>query len=295
MRAPLVVSAVAAVAMFAPPTAARAECAMPSPALFPQGDRVPPNPVLYHFAPKWIEASPLRAVGADGVTIPLTITDASDSTADLRVTRVQVHARSRSFTITGGTYDVPRTFHIDETYRPVPLGTFLAPGDSEWISEAWTCSHTLGRRITARSEGVVAAEVIWPEGGSTIVPPNERAFWTAMMGGEIDPAELSIFLGHPNCLTDTVAADRARTPVEQLTIRVHYANGQFGYIFGKTPPLPDDDWCQVIDPESLAPRPTVAAAPRDRRWIIAGAGGIGALVTIALVLLVRRRRAVAVP
>lgn len=286
---------------------ARAECMAPAPAIFPLGDVVGPRPTLYRFAPRYQADRPVAVVDAAGEPVAFTLTDVSTPGADLRVMRMTVAADGGRFTVRDGAYTA-RTFEVQPAAPAGPRP--LAVEEVTWIEDAWTCSHTRGLAVAFRSEGVVAVRARWSDGFEALVPPSDRAFFHhGAMGGELDPQALRALLGHPNCV-ENVIPERY---IERLDVELWAIYGD-----GTEQEIPLKRKAAEPAPPPPAPAPAVESTPwvcgtsllmvqRQReaaaaaarrakaRWLIGGAGLLGALVTVALVLLVRRRRVTAIP
>jgi hypothetical protein len=301
------VSLVAAAAVTLAPVAAYAQCMAPSPAMFPLGHAVPPRPLIYVFAPPYADADPIRIDGPGG-PIPFASRDVS-TYEGVRITELRVDARRGWFVVRAGEHGAPRRYEIESPPPPPPIG---APDAIAWEHSEWTCSHTTGLAIDLRAPGVVAFRVRWGA-HVELVPPNARAFFMSAMGGEIDPAALHVFLGHPSCVGNLI--DPAFIGRRDFDLTAIYSDGSEQEV-----PLPREaESAKPADPPP-APPPSPAASPdalseppeaANRRAahggrqsrasspvaerMAAAAGAIGALVTVILVLLVRRRRAVAVP
>ncbi len=54
---------------------ARAECAMPIPAMSAEAIALPPNPVIYRFESSYSEPTNLRIEGPDGITLDIRLPD----------------------------------------------------------------------------------------------------------------------------------------------------------------------------------------------------------------------------
>jgi hypothetical protein len=252
---------------------AEAECAMPAPAMFPEAETVPPNPVIYRFELEFAAASPLRIVGSDGRAIAHTAS-VIGSRSYTRVTEIHVAATSGTFTVRGGDYDVPKTYRIAPSTKP-----HVAPvvESVSWVEAAWTCSHTLGLVIDARGADVAAFRVVWSDGYQEIVPANDTAFWSNMMGGERDPNALRAFLGHPNCVANLI--DDSYIGRRDFSMFALYADGtELEVELTREPP---------------PVRPERAAQPRVEgpTLVLVGLMTLAGIATLStLVLAFRRRR-----
>jgi hypothetical protein len=253
---------------------AAAECAMPSPAMALETAPVPPNPVLYRFELGYRDAAPLRIEDAKGAAVPFTEKDVS-SVDGMRVRELHIAATSGTFTVHGEEYGGPRTYRVAaaRTAYAAPVVEGVS-----WVESAWTCSHETGLVVEARGEGVVAFRVVWSSGGAALVPPNDRYFWSRPMGGEVDPAALRAFLGHPNCVTDLIPHDRIGRKDFQLFAR--YADGterEVALPRAATPPPPPQ--------EQAAP-----AQPTPWRIAVGTAVSLAALISLSTLVVARRRR-----
>ncbi len=254
---------------------AAAECAMPRPATFPMDASLPPRPVLYRFELAYGAPAALRIEGPHG-PVPFTTRDVS-STDDIRVTEIRVDASADtgSITVSGGEYDVPRTYAIDAR---ASLRAHVAPVVEEvaWRDDAWTCSHTSGLGVNARGTGVAAFRAVWPDGIEALVPASDSAFfWSQAMGGEIDPAALRAFLGHPSCVGNLIPTAK----IGKLDVRLYarYADG--------------------TELEVELPREQAEPQPQPQRqesapWrvVLMGVVGLAGLVSVSTVVVGRRRR-----
>lgn len=262
---------------------AAAECAMPGPALFPDAEVLPPNPVLYRFELAWTEPAALRVEGASG-PVPFTVTDVSATDA-VRVQEIRVAATNGSFTVHGGAYETPATYRIDPGWTR-PAKAPAVEGVS-WVEDAWTCSHSVGLVIEARGQGVVAFRAEWNGGGaSAIVPPNDGYFWR-MMGGERDPAALRAFLGHPSCVANLIPQHL----IGRKDVRLHarYADGSEVEV-----ELPRAAAETQMEPRTKTQPQTEREpeSPGGATWRIAMGMlvGLAALVSISTLFVARRRR-----
>ena len=241
--------------------------------MFPDAEPLPPSPVLYRFELAYVKAPTLRIEGPRG-PVSFTVKDVSITDA-IRVTEIHVDATSGSFTVHGAEYEAPRTYAIARS------ATVYAAPEVEgvsWVEEAWTCSHTLGLVIEARGRGVVAFRAQWTDGFEAILPPNDRHFWTAMMGGELDPAELRAFLGHPNCVGNLIP-DRM-IGRKDVRLFARYADGSEREVV-----LPR------AQPETQA-QPQVEPQRQPQPWklAVATAVSIAALISVSTLVVARRRR-----
>jgi hypothetical protein len=272
-------------------SSAEAECAMPAPATFPEAETVPPNPVIYRFELEYAAAPTLRIVGSDGRPIDYTASFLGPH-RDIRATEIHVAATSGSFTVSGGDYDVPKTYRIAPSTKP-----HVAPvvDGVSWVHESWTCSHTLGLVIEARGADVAAFRVVWSNGYEEIVPANDTAFWSNMMGGERDPNALRAFLGHPNCVGNLI--NDSYIGRKDFVMYARYADGTELEV--ELPREPGERQPGTGNREQgtgigEAPvRPERAAQPRveGRTAVLIALMTLSGIVTIStLVLAFRRRR-----
>lgn len=268
---------------------AGAECAMPTPALFPEAATVPPNPVLYRFELTWADPPALRVEGEEG-PVPFTVTDVS-ATSAVRVQELRIVAERGTFTVHGGMYETPVTYRIEPgwtrpTRAPVVEGV-------HWVQEGWTCSHSVGLVIVARGTDVVAFRAAWGGGGvSAIVPANDGSFWK-MMGGERDPAALRAFLGHPNCVADLIP--NAMIGRKDVRLFARYADGSEVEV--ELPRVTETETETQTQTETQTPTETETGTGVDAespgggvRIVVGLLVGLAGLVSVSTLFAARRRR-----
>lgn len=257
--------------------AASAECAMPMPAMSAEAVALPPNPVIYRFEPSYRAPTNLRIEGPDGTPLEWTGSHRGPSST-IRAREIHVKATSGTFTVRGEDYEPVRTYTIGgfETPSAPPIVESVS-----WVEDAWTCSHSLGFVVEARGADVVAFRVDFgPQYADWVLPPNDRYFWTREMGGEIDPAALRAFLGHPNCVENLIP--------DMLIGRKNFR------LFAK---YADGSELEVELPRADSqPQPQPAYVYREGRVLdpwkvaIATAVSIAALISVSTLLVARRRR-----
>jgi hypothetical protein len=268
-------------------TSAEAECAMPASVTFPEATTLPPNPTIYRFDLESVTGTyALRIEGPNG---PLEWTGSSlGPHRDIRATEIQVQATSGTFTVSGGDYDVPRTYTIAQETKP-----HVAPvvDGVSWVQESWTCSHTIGLVIEAHGADVAAFRVLYSNGYDELLPPNDQAFWARMMGGERDPNALRAFLGHPNCIGNFIP--EYYIGKKDFRLFAKYADGtelEVELPREKVQPQQQPPQPAPVHPERAA-KPRVEGGRRITRMALLGVFSLSALVTVStLVLAFRRRR-----
>lgn len=277
---------------------ARAECMAPSPAIFPLGDVVPADPWMFAFVPAYQADATVHVAHADGTAPEIHVLDVSTPETGVKVWRIAVKT-TRDFTMRIGEHGAPRSFAV--LPRNPQLQRTVDVEGVEFIDEAWTCSHTTGLAISLRGVQVSAVRARWSDGTEVLVPPNDRGFFMyGAMGGEIDPAALRVLLGHPNCVANVIP-DRY-IGRRDVTLTALFSDGKELEVplerkQAEPEPPRTDHVCGYAYAEQQR-RAQELQRQRDAHshapWWIAGAAGIGGLVTMALVLLVRRRRITAV-
>jgi hypothetical protein len=268
--------------------AAQAECAMPAPATFPEAETVPPDPVIYRFELEYAAAPALRIVDGHGQPVEYTASFLGPH-RDIRATEIHVAATSGTFTVSGGDYDVPKTY----TIAPALATTHAAPvvEGVTWVQSSWTCSHEIGMVIDARGADVAAFRVVWSNGYDEIIPANDTAFWSRMSGGERDPSALRAFLGHPNCVGNLINDSYIGRKDFQLFAR--YTDGTELEVQLPRQQATGNRQQATGNGEEGRVRPARAAQARveGRTAVLIGLMGLSGLVTIStLVLAFRRRR-----
>lgn len=291
MRRTAVLGLAAALGLGFGMASAEAECAMPHPAMPPDGTVLPPNPVLWRFEPSYRAPTSLRIAGADGRPLEYTGSYVSVSNT-VRAYEYRIDVTSGSFTVHGEEDEPPHTYTIGGFTKPT------APPVVEsvtWVDDAWTCSHSLGLVIEARGAGVVAFRASWPSSGyrDWVIPANDRHFWSREMGGEIDPSALRAFLGHPSCVENLIGTELiGRRDVRLFAI---YADGSELEVelpragaAQSQPQAQAQAQPQPQPPPVYVRRPGTALAP----WKIAlaTAVSIAALISVSTLLVARRRR-----
>ena len=108
---------------------APAVCAAPGAAVFPLGDQLPPDPILYRFEPSWLQPATLRIEGPDGpVGFSTRVVPSGD---ELRITEIRVAARRGSITLHAGDGEAPRQYEVGaETVVVHDSITAEDPGDA---------------------------------------------------------------------------------------------------------------------------------------------------------------------
>lgn len=266
--------------------AARAECTMPVPAMSAEAVALPPNPVIYRFEPSHRPASYLRIEGPDGTPIEYTASHRGPSST-IRAREIHVKATSGTFTVRGEDFEPVRTYTIGGFEKP------SAPPVAEsvsWIDDAWACSYSLGFVVAARGPDVVAFRVDFgPAYADWVLPPNDGYFWTREMGGEIDPAALRAFLGHPSCVENLIPG----VLIGNKNLRLFAKYGDGSELEVELPRA----WPPQPPPQPPQPPPRRPAyAYREPRVLdpwrvaIATAVSIAALISVSTLLVARRRR-----
>jgi hypothetical protein len=267
---------------------AEAECAMPAPATFPEAETVPPDPVIYRFEMEYAAAPVLSIVGGDGRAIEYTASIVGPH-RDIRATEIHVAAKRGTFTVSGGEYDVPKTYRIAAATKP-----HVAPvvDGVSWVQSSWTCSHEIGMVVEARGADVAAFRVLWSNGYDELIPANDTAFWSRMSGGERDPNALRAFLGHPNCVGNLI--DDRYIGRKDFQLFARYADGTEMEVELPREPEARQPGTANREPgtgNGGAPvRPERAKRVEGRMAALIALMGLSGMVTISTLVLAYRRR-----
>ena len=193
-------------AIFAGPL--HAKCASPMAFVSPSpAVRLPPDPTLYLFVPRWFEVSGLVAADDRDQPLPMDV-EPADGTPSYRVFRLKVHTgASSSFVITSANDDL-----LPHEYSVAPGWTAASSKglrllEVEHERHRWTCSYQRTANLKVEDRGPAAYRVEWSDSReeyldgarrSAVFPPAMDRFFLGWSGQE--PGVDVIQLGHVDCL-----------------------------------------------------------------------------------------------
>jgi hypothetical protein len=197
---------------------ADAKCAAPSGAVAPHaGTAVPPDPVVYVFAPRWSagESSVRVVAGEDELPFSLDVVSESDAFTTLRIA-IETGGHDAFELMSKGSYGrtITSRFRVSDQWAR-PKRTAIRVRGAEYVVDSWMCSHTDAHFLAVTDAPAyrvqwATSRAAFARGAATtiVVPHHVDDFW--LWGDErVKTGAGRIGLGHLNCFGETAATGRA--------------------------------------------------------------------------------------
>lgn len=241
-----------AIVLLAAPRGAAAKCAAPQPVVSPaSGSRLPANPVLYVFWPRYSADKPPKLTAHDGQDRPVSLSQSLIARVEAFAVYQVKLAVARPGAVTLRAAPEPYSFWGVDTWQFTIDAGWRAPAaprpaQALAITEArsrWVCSYQLSQNLTtpaaASAFRVAIADSAQDYAAgrlrSLVLPPHMAMFFGAGAGGRDNTHRRSeLQLGHSNCIGSTwswaakpiyvgvfaLQADGSEAPIGTAPVRV---------------------------------------------------------------------------